>query len=53
LTLSGARLITTRGDERVELELHDEAECDAALLEHFGVSLRGPGAKTATKKENP
>jgi N-hydroxyarylamine O-acetyltransferase len=41
VTLSGSRLIVTRGGERTELELKGEAECDAALLEHFGVSLRG------------
>jgi N-hydroxyarylamine O-acetyltransferase len=45
VTLSGSRLITTAGGERIELELAGEAECDAALLEHFGVSLRGPEAK--------
>lgn len=44
VTLSGSRLITTRGGERVERELAGEAECDAALLEHFGISMRGPGA---------
>jgi N-hydroxyarylamine O-acetyltransferase len=41
VTLSGSRLITTRGSERVERELADEAECDAALLEHFRISMRG------------
>jgi N-hydroxyarylamine O-acetyltransferase len=41
LTLSAARLIETRGGERFERELADEAECDAALLEHFHISLRG------------
>ena len=40
VTLSGSRLITTRGGERVERELAGEAERDAALLEHFGISLR-------------
>jgi N-hydroxyarylamine O-acetyltransferase len=44
VTLSGSRLITTRGGERVERELADEAECDAALLEHFRISMRGRGA---------
>jgi len=44
VTLSGSRLITTRAGERVERELADEAECDAALLEHFRISLRGRGA---------
>jgi N-hydroxyarylamine O-acetyltransferase len=41
VTLSGSRLIKTRGGERVERELADGAECDAALLEHFGISMRG------------
>lgn len=41
VTLSGARLITTRGGERVERELEGEDEYTAALLEHFGVSMRG------------
>jgi N-hydroxyarylamine O-acetyltransferase len=40
LTLSGARLITTRGGEKVERELEGEAEYTAALLEHFGISMR-------------
>jgi len=44
VTLSGSRLITTRGGEKVERELADEAECDAALLEHFRIKLRGRGA---------
>src|SRR5215207_5191858 len=44
VTLSGSRLITTRGGERIERELADEAERDAALLEHFRISLRGRGA---------
>lgn len=44
VTLSGSRLITTRGGERVERELADEAERDAALLEHFRIKMRGPGA---------
>ena len=41
VTLSGSRLITTRGGEKVERELADEVECDAALLEHFRISMRG------------
>ena len=44
VTLSGARLITTRGGERVERELADEAARDAALLEHFRISMRAKGA---------
>ncbi len=44
VTLSGSRLITTRGGERIERELADEAECDAALLEHFRIEMRGRGA---------
>jgi N-hydroxyarylamine O-acetyltransferase len=43
VTLSGSRLITTAGGERIERELADEAERDAALLEHFRISLRGRG----------
>jgi N-hydroxyarylamine O-acetyltransferase len=43
LTLSGARLIKTTGGEKVERELADEAEYTAALLEHFGISMRGRG----------
>jgi N-hydroxyarylamine O-acetyltransferase len=45
VTLSGARLIETRGGEKVERELANEAECDAALLEHFGISTR-PSSKS-------
>ncbi len=45
VTLSGSRLIQTSGGERVERELSGEAECEAALLEHFGVSLRRPRAR--------
>ncbi|MET0650073.1 MAG: arylamine N-acetyltransferase [Pyrinomonadaceae bacterium] len=44
LTLSGARLITTHGGERHERELANDAERDAALLEHFGISMRGANA---------
>ena len=44
ITLSGSRLITTKGGERIEQELADEAERDAALLEHFRISMRGPEA---------
>lgn len=40
VTLSGARLITTRGSEKVERELEGAGEYDAALLEHFGISMR-------------
>jgi N-hydroxyarylamine O-acetyltransferase len=40
VTLSGARLITTRGGEKEERELGGEEECAAALLEHFGIALR-------------
>jgi N-hydroxyarylamine O-acetyltransferase len=43
VTLSGARLITTSGGERVERELGDDGEYAAALLEHFGISMRGGG----------
>jgi N-hydroxyarylamine O-acetyltransferase len=43
VTLSGARLITTSGGEKVERELAGEAEYTAALLEHFGISMRGRG----------
>ena len=41
VTLSGSRLITTSGGERVERELADDGERDAALLEHFRISMRG------------
>jgi N-hydroxyarylamine O-acetyltransferase len=41
VTLSGARLITTRGGEKVERELVGEAEYTAALLEHFGIKMPG------------
>jgi N-hydroxyarylamine O-acetyltransferase len=41
VTLSGARLITTSGGEKVERELEGETEYTAALLEHFGISMRG------------
>lgn len=40
VTLSGLRLITTNGDEKTERELSGEDEYAAALLAHFGVSLR-------------
>lgn len=40
VTLTGTRLITTGGGERVERELEGEDEYAAALLEHFGVSVR-------------
>ena len=53
LTLSGSRLITTRGGERVERELAGAAEREAALLEHFGISMRGRDADTFVQKENP
>jgi len=45
VTLTGSRLIKTGGGERTERELADEAERDAALLEHFGISMRGRGAE--------
>jgi N-hydroxyarylamine O-acetyltransferase len=51
VTLSGSRLITTRGGERVEQELAGEAERDAALLEHFRISMRGPEAENFLKTE--
>lgn len=44
VTLSGSRLITTRGGERVERELADEVERDTALLEHFRISMHERGA---------
>ena len=44
VTLSGSRLITTTGGERVERELGDDGEYAAALLEHFRISMRGRGA---------
>lgn len=44
VTLSGSRLITTTGGERVERELADDGEYAAALLEHFGISMRGVDA---------
>ncbi len=44
VTLSGARLITTTGNERVERELANDDERDAALLEHFRISMRGRDA---------
>jgi N-hydroxyarylamine O-acetyltransferase len=46
VTLSGARLITTRGDERVERDLATDDERDAALLEHFQISMRGAEANS-------
>ena len=52
ITLSGSRLIKTRGGEKVEQELAGEAERDAALLEHFGIEMRRPEAETSTKQEN-
>jgi len=39
VTLSGSRLITTAGGERIERELADDAERDAALLKHFRIKL--------------
>ena len=41
VTLSGSRLITTTGGDRVERELSGDEERDAALLEHFGIEMRG------------
>jgi len=39
VTLSGLRLIKTKGGAKVESELGGEEEYEAALLEHFGVSM--------------
>lgn len=39
VTISGMKLILTRGDERQERELADEREYVAALHEHFGITL--------------
>ncbi|HEX8187243.1 MAG TPA: arylamine N-acetyltransferase [Pyrinomonadaceae bacterium] len=50
VTLSGSRLITTRGGERAERELKGEAEFTAALLEHFGIPTPGPGADPQTRR---
>ncbi len=44
VTLAGRRLIETRGAEKTERELSGDDEYAAALLEHFGVSMRGRGA---------
>ena len=41
LTLSGPRLIETRGGQKVERELEGESAYDTVLLEHFGISMRG------------
>ncbi|MFL6331872.1 MAG: arylamine N-acetyltransferase family protein [Pyrinomonadaceae bacterium] len=41
VTLSGTRLIETKGGGKEERELLSEEECAAALLEHFGISMRG------------
>lgn len=46
VTLSGSRLIKTQGGERIERELDDEAGLDAALLEHFRITMRGRSANT-------
>jgi N-hydroxyarylamine O-acetyltransferase len=43
VTLSGARLITTRSGGKEERELAGEDERATALLEHFGISMRGGG----------
>ncbi|HEX7313154.1 MAG TPA: arylamine N-acetyltransferase [Pyrinomonadaceae bacterium] len=40
VTLSGLRLITTKGGAKVERELGGEEEYAAALLEHFGVTMQ-------------
>jgi len=40
LTLSGMKLITTRGGERRERELADDQEYAEALREHFGIETR-------------
>jgi N-hydroxyarylamine O-acetyltransferase len=39
LTLSGLRLITTKGGEKSERELAGDEEYAAALLEHFGIRM--------------
>ncbi len=41
VTLSGTRLVTTTHGRREEHDLPDEAAVRAALVEHFGVVLRG------------
>jgi N-hydroxyarylamine O-acetyltransferase len=53
VTLSGTRLITTTGGEKVERELVGEGEYAAALLEHFGVSMRGRGETHPTDEGQP
>lgn len=52
VTLSGSRLITTTGAEKVKRELGNEDEYAAALLEHFGVSMRGRGQRHPTNEES-
>jgi N-hydroxyarylamine O-acetyltransferase len=44
VTLSGTRLITSSGGEKVERELGTDGEYAVALLEHFGISMRGGDA---------
>jgi N-hydroxyarylamine O-acetyltransferase len=44
VTLSGSRLITTSGGERIERELGGGGEFEAVLLEHFGISMQGGDA---------
>ena len=41
VTMSGMRLIVTRGGERVERELAGETECTAALRTHFRIVMPG------------
>jgi N-hydroxyarylamine O-acetyltransferase len=41
VTISGNRLIKTKGDEKLERELANEAEYGAALREDFGISTPG------------
>ncbi len=42
VTLSGTKLIKTKGGERTERELSGDEEYAAALLEHFGVAMPPP-----------
>jgi N-hydroxyarylamine O-acetyltransferase len=42
VTLSGLKLITTKGKERTERELAGDEERAAALREHFGVEMQPP-----------
>jgi len=47
VTLRGMRLITTRGGDRQERELVDEAERAEVLREHFGIRAPGNNASDA------